>query len=64
MTKISRRHLLWNSWSKQKIPGYIKKKAEIIHDGCLTHEEWSFENGLLTATQKLKRTAMNASQKA
>ncbi|KAF1803842.1 hypothetical protein V8B55DRAFT_1509200 [Mucor lusitanicus] len=51
------------------------KGTEIIHDVYLTHEEWSSENGLLTAAQKLKRTAinqryrdqlnaMNASQKA
>lgn len=51
------------------------KPAETLHDVYLTHEEWSSENGLLTAAQKLKRTAinqqykkqldaMNASQKA
>ncbi|CAO3622760.1 unnamed protein product [Mucor hiemalis] len=39
------------------------KPSEIIHDVYLTHEEWSSENGLLTAAQKLKRNAINKEYK-
>ncbi|KAG1171765.1 hypothetical protein G6F71_006729 [Rhizopus microsporus] len=50
------------------------KPAELIADVYLTHEEWTSENGFLTAAQKLKRNyinkhykeqldAMNAAQK-
>ncbi|KAI7907280.1 uncharacterized protein BX663DRAFT_495407 [Cokeromyces recurvatus] len=33
--------------------------AETIYDVYLTHEEWSPENGLLTAAQKLKRNVIH-----
>ncbi|RCI05423.1 long-chain fatty acid-CoA ligase, partial [Rhizopus stolonifer] len=39
------------------------KPVEIVHDVYLTHEEWSSENGLLTAAQKLKRNAINKQYK-
>lgn len=39
------------------------KPAEIIADVYLTHEEWTSDNGLLTAAQKLKRNNINKQYK-
>ncbi|GAB5587267.1 long-chain fatty acid-CoA ligase [Umbelopsis nana] len=35
------------------------KGSELLHDVHLTHEEWTPENGFLTAAQKLKRNDIN-----
>ncbi|KAI9335869.1 hypothetical protein BD770DRAFT_401903 [Pilaira anomala] len=43
---------------KQAKSGNLKT-PEIVSNVYLTHEEWSSENGLLTAAQKLKRNVIN-----
>ncbi|KAI8583088.1 hypothetical protein K450DRAFT_224168 [Umbelopsis ramanniana AG] len=69
---IIRKEVLRLLLEQAKVGGL--KGSELLHDIHLSHEEWTPENGFLTAAQKLKRNdinkyykmqldAMNASQK-